>query len=606
MTNKDDKLPDPKRLEKEIGDFLSEKFGGRVKLISPIVIPQEVKIEEQEGQESRGDKKKRFDFSLKPDELEAHLDQYIVKQSEAKEILATKICTHFNRIRRAQFSGRKQGHIVGNVKNNILMIGPTGVGKTYMIKLIAEKIGVPFVKGDATKFSETGYVGGDVEDLVRDLVKEADGDIELAEYGIVYIDEIDKIASSRNISGPDVSRTGVQRALLKPMEETDVELKNPHDPISMMEEIERYRKSGQRKRSVVNTKNILFIMSGAFADLGEMIRNRIVGQGIGFGATVSSSAESASYLKKVSPEDLVKFGFEFEFIGRLPVIAVFDKLEEVDLFHILRNPNNPIILSKKLDFRAYGIDVAFSDAALKVVAHQAFQEGTGARGLVSVIEKALIPFEKKLPSTAINIFPVTEDVMKAPRRVLEDMVATEGDLKWDSSFEELKRFEWEFVRDYLEENRVVLGQKHGFEVTSIRASMAARISVDQVCEVDASLADIKDLYNEVKQAEAFFGNTHSLNIELKPDAVDLLMTGLFNRNIAAGDIYKQLSSKFEYGLKLVRDQTGMNDFVLSKQAIENPEMFLDELVRRSYGEHHQSSDNNEKGVNQDVVSRLQS
>jgi ATP-dependent protease Clp ATPase subunit len=166
--------------------------------------------------------KKKINFDLKPEELIAYLDQFVVKQDSAKAILATKICTHFNRIKRAQEGHENSGSVsmVGHIKNNVLMIGPTGVGKTYVIKLIANKIGVPFVKGDATKFSETGYVGGDVEDLVRDLVREADDDIELAQYGIIYIDEIDKIASSRNIIGADVSRTGVQRALLKPMEET--------------------------------------------------------------------------------------------------------------------------------------------------------------------------------------------------------------------------------------------------------------------------------------------------------------------------------------------------------------------------------------------------
>ena len=213
MGEKEEKFPDPKEIEKEISEFLSKKFGGSVKLISPVVLPQEASFEKEE--ESR--KTTKIDFSLKPEELEAYLDQYIVKQDEAKAILATKICTHFNRIKHAESSGENNKGIVGQIKNNILMIGPTGVGKTYMIKLIAEKIGVPFVKGDATKFSETGYVGGDVEDLVRDLVREADGDIEQAQYGIIYIDEIDKIASSTNLIGHDVSRTGVQRALLKPM-----------------------------------------------------------------------------------------------------------------------------------------------------------------------------------------------------------------------------------------------------------------------------------------------------------------------------------------------------------------------------------------------------
>jgi ATP-dependent Clp protease ATP-binding subunit ClpX len=189
--------------------------------------------------------------------------------------LATKICTHYNKIK---FMADKRGDSdrgIGKIKNNIIMAGPTGVGKTYMIKLIAQKIGVPFVKGDATKFSETGYVGGDVEDLLRDLVYEVNGDIERAQYGIVYIDEIDKIASCGNIIGPDVSRTGVQRALLKPMEETEVDLRVPHDPISQMEAIEKYRRTGKREKKTINTRNILFIVSGAFNGLEDIIKKRM-------------------------------------------------------------------------------------------------------------------------------------------------------------------------------------------------------------------------------------------------------------------------------------------------------------------------------------------
>ena len=196
-----------------------------------------------------------------------------------------------------QSSSSDSAHdMVGSIKNNVLMIGPTGVGKTYLIKLIAKKIGVPFVKGDATKFSETGYVGGDVEDLVRDLVREADDNIELAQHGIIYIDEIDKIAGSRNMIGADVSRTGVQRALLKPMEETEVDLKVPHDPISMLQEIERFRKTGNREKRSVNTKNILFIMSGAFGDLTEIIHRRMTSQNIGFGAAVRTHQDRQDIL----------------------------------------------------------------------------------------------------------------------------------------------------------------------------------------------------------------------------------------------------------------------------------------------------------------------
>jgi len=335
MEKQNEKLPSPKEIEKEISEFLSKKFKNNVKVISPVVLPQELTLDKSK---ESSHKTKKINFDLLPEDLIAYLDQYIVKQDMAKAVLATKICTHFNRIRRAEDSPDDFNEMVGSIKNNVLMIGPTGVGKTYIIKLIAQKIGVPFVKGDATKFSETGYVGGDVEDLIRDLVHEADDDIELAQHGIIYIDEIDKIASSRNLIGADVSRTGVQRALLKPMEETEIDLKVPHDPISMIQEIERFRKTGKRKKLTVNTKNILFIMSGAFNDLTQIIKKRIKDQGIGFGARITSPKEDIDLLKHVKSEDLIEYGFESEFVGRLPVRSVLEKLTENDLFEILKNP----------------------------------------------------------------------------------------------------------------------------------------------------------------------------------------------------------------------------------------------------------------------------
>ena len=228
-------LPDQKELEKEIGDYLSRKYGSQVKIISTGLFPSSQPDGEKKTKVAK-ESELTFNFDLKPEELVAYLDEYVVKQDEAKAVLATKICTHFNRIRLEHKSGRHAS--AGQIKSNVLLIGPTGVGKTYLIKLIARKIGVPFVKGDATKFSETGYVGGDVEDLVRDLVREADDSIEKAQCGIIYVDEIDKIAASPHRIGADVSRTGVQRAFLKPMEETEVELKVPHDPISQIEAME--------------------------------------------------------------------------------------------------------------------------------------------------------------------------------------------------------------------------------------------------------------------------------------------------------------------------------------------------------------------------------
>lgn len=582
MTEKDEKLPDPKEIEKEISELLSEKFGGRVKLISPVILPQEISFEE-EGEEKPPEKKK-LEFSLKPEELEAYLDQYIVKQNQAKAILATKICTHFNRIKHAESSGENNKGIVGHIKNNILMVGPTGVGKTYMIKLIAQKIGVPFVKGDATKFSETGYVGGDVEDLVRDLVREADGAIELAQHGIIYIDEIDKIASSSNLIGPDVSRTGVQRALLKPMEETDVDLKVPHDPISMLEEIERYRKTGKRKKRVVNTKNILFVMSGAFNELEELIKKRIVDQGIGFGASVTSRSERGNYLKHVKPEDLIKFGFETEFVGRLPVISVFEQLDEDDLYTILKNPNNPVILSKKLDFKAYDISVNFEDRALRAIARPAHEEQTGARGLVSVIEKVLLKLEKRLPSTDIKKLSVTEEVVKDPEGMLQKIISTPDDSMWTQLYEKLVHDEKESIKQYIKSNQAMLVERSKIALTPSRIDLIAELYTLWTYDINAIMEKIENFYEQIKKVEAYFHKTHDLNIRLDEDAIDVVILEMASCPTALGDFYKELTTKFEYGFKLIRDKIGRDTFVITKEALENPENFFNSLVKKAYSE----------------------
>ena len=587
MTEEEKTLPDAKEIEKEISEFLSKKFGGRVKLISPVVLPHEASFDKEEEQ---GDEpaKKKINFSLKPEELEAHLDQYVIKQNRAKAILATKICTHFNRIKYAESSGEDSRGPVGQIKNNILMIGPTGVGKTYIIRLIADKIGVPFVKGDATKFSETGYVGGDVEDLVRDLVREADDDIELAQYGIIYIDEIDKIASSTSLIGPDVSRTGVQRALLKPMEETDVDLKVPHDPVSMLEEIERYRKTGKKRKRIVNTKNILFVMSGAFNELGELIKKRVVDQGIGFGASVTSKAVNDDYLKLVKPEDLIKFGFETEFVGRLPVVSAFEQLAEDDLYAILKNPNNPVIVSKKLDFQAYDISVKFEDGALRALACLAHSEQTGARGLVSTIEKVLLHFEKKLPSTQIKKLPVTREVVENPEDVLEEMLLNPDDPKWAELYNRLVEDEKALIREYIRDNEVVLAERSKISLTPSRIALIADVYAMGTSEMNTVIEKIANYYEQIKKVEAYFYKTHDLNIKLHDDAIDVIVLQMFSSPTALGDFYKELTTNFEYGFRLIRDRIGQNAFEITKDALDNPEKFFNALVKRIYAEHPES------------------
>ena len=582
MRSHSEKIPDPKELEKEIGEFLSKKFGDNVKIVTPMILPQEGEVDKVKSPPRQ---RKKINFDLKPEELIAYLDQFVVKQDNAKAILATKICTHFNRIKRAQegHEGPNKVSMVGHIKNNVLMIGPTGVGKTYVIKLIANKIGVPFVKGDATKFSETGYVGGDVEDLVRDLVREADDDIELAQYGIIYIDEIDKIASSRNIIGADVSRTGVQRALLKPMEETEVDLKVPHDPISMIQEIEKFRKTGKREKQSVNTANILFIMSGAFTDLVPITQKRLTRQGIGFGAKIKGSQDQLDILKHVKSEDLIQFGFESEFVGRLPVRAVFEYLSEEDLYKILKNPNNPIILGKKLDFAAYGIDIKFEDPVLQMLAHQAAAENTGARGLVSAVEKTFIEFEKQLPSTKIKKFPATTDLIKDPERSIQELAAAPDDENPPGIFEKLVEEERRWIIRYLEQNKTHLSAKYNLTMTASRMNIVAQFYVKNVMDIENVVKHIKSNYDDIKKIELYFFKNHDINIVLEEDAIDFIMEQLIEAPIHLDDVFKKVNVDFEHGLKLAREKTGHSRYFIDRQALLDPEAYIRRLIQSELG-----------------------
>jgi len=413
------KSPSPEELRNDISSFLRDKYGESV-VIPPE--PERVGTPPDESDDS-ATPITHINFNLKPTELEAHLQNYVVGQDEAIEVLATKICTHFNRMKLETQSNEIEA-LVGNIKSNMLMIGPTGVGKTYLIKLIAQKIGVPFVKGDATKFSETGYVGGDVDDLVRNLVHEANGDIARAEYGIIYLDEIDKIASSGNGVGPDVSRSGVQRNLLKLMEEAEVDLKVPHDLASQMEAAMEAQRTGKVTRKKINTKNILFITSGAFSGLADIIRKRLNQQPMGFSNKDSNVLEidDEAIYKQVRSEDLIKYGFETEFVGRLPIVLSLNGLDVDGLYHILKNPNSAVILGKKRDFSAYGIDIEFEDQALRRIAQLAFEEKTGARGLTSVVDRILLKFEKYLPDTELDHLLVSEKVVLDPQNELQQIL----------------------------------------------------------------------------------------------------------------------------------------------------------------------------------------
>jgi endopeptidase Clp ATP-binding regulatory subunit ClpX len=581
-----DKIPDQKELERELNEYLSKKYGDRVKLGVSMLVPKAAFGEEDEGGGGQRKGTSRIRFDMKPEQLEAFLDEFVVKQRRAKEVLATKICTHFNRIRymeEQKLTDRFDG--VGHIKNNIIMIGPTGVGKTYIIKLIAKKLGVPFVKGDATKFSETGYVGGDVEDLVRDLVQEAGGDIELAQYGIIYVDEIDKIASSGNLIGPDVSRSGVQRALLKPMEETEVDLKVPHDPISLMEAIEQYRKTGKRERKKVNTKNILFIVSGAFTGLEEIIKKRLNAQGMGFAADIRSKGESHEYLKHVKAEDLIAYGFESEFVGRLPVIVVFDRLEVDDLYEILRNPNSPIIQGKKRDFKAYGIDLRFEDAALRLLAERAFEEQTGARGLVSAVERALLQFEKRLPSTEIRTLVVTEELVRDPEGTLQRILARPDDPELKERYERSLDEERRIIREGIDRKMENYRRRFGEVLSDHRVDLVVDYVVRRGADLQQAFEEMVRAYKTIRYHEKRFFDRCDLRITFDDGALDRILERVFQEGIHLRRFLEELLETYEHGLRLIHEKIGQDEFILTREAVENPEAYLDRLIREYYAQY---------------------
>ncbi len=581
----DSKVPGQKELEKELNEYLGKKYGERVRLVVPLFFPkgQPEETSKEEKESKAGER--QIDFDLKPEELEAFLNDYIIRQEGAKEILATKICTHFNRIKFTEMTqGRNRYDGVGHIKSNILMIGPTGVGKTYLIKLIAKKIGVPFVKGDATKFSETGYVGGDVEDLVRDLVYEADGDMTLAQYGIIYVDEIDKIASSNNLIGPDVSRTGVQRALLKPMEETEVDLKVPHDPISQMEAIEQYRRTGKKEKRTVNTKHILFIMSGAFTGLEEMIKKRLNREGIGFGAEIRSKDERAEYLKKVKAEDLIAYGFESEFVGRLPVIAIYERLEIEDLYAIMKNPNNPIILGKKKDFKSYGIDIQFEDEALHLLAVRAFEEKTGARGLVSAVEKVLLKFEKRLPSTHIQKLVVTRQMVEDPEGELTKLLQDPSNPELLARFEALLVRERRELKESIRTREGELKKRYGMFFPEERIDLIANRMQEKGYDVNTVFEEMVEIQRQIEEFEKGFQRRHGISLRFSEGAMDRITEIALEEDGKGTAICSRLLKDYEHGLMLIRDRIGQREFVISREAVDHPEVYLNQMICEIYSQ----------------------
>jgi endopeptidase Clp ATP-binding regulatory subunit ClpX len=505
--------PTPEEFQRQLSDFLRQHFQNNRGATSP----QSAAAGSPEQEETPANAED-FDFKYKPRDVKAYLDRFVIKQDEAKKVLSVALCDHYHHVRLA-LDGKESPNYA---KQNIILIGPTGVGKTYLIRSAADLIGVPFVKADATKFSETGYVGGDVEDMVRDLLRLAEGDVKRAQYGIIYIDEIDKIAAANNVSGRDVSGRGVQTNLLKLMEETEVSARSPNDIAGQIQAMMDMSQRGRKTPSTINTRHILFIVSGAFDGLQKIVQKRLREAVIGFAAKDRPAETPEEVMAQAQTRDFLDFGFEPEFIGRLPVRVVCQSLTEEDLFRVLKNSEGSIVRQYEQDFAAYNIEVLFSDEGLRRIAERAADEQTGARGLMTVCERVFREIKFELPSTGVKRFVVTRELVDNPTT-------------------ELKRI----LSDPQREERIVAHQL-------------------------------------VQEFGRRFQETHGMQLRFTETAADLLVAEALEKGESVRDLCAARFKDYQFGLKLIAQNSGQTEFEVDEEAVRNADKTLSDWVVASY------------------------
>jgi len=513
-------FPSPEELQQKLSEFMKSQFGNHVSVSTQPGPAQDDGAGPGQTAERRAT---AFEFRHLPRDIKGHLDRYVIRQDDAKRVLAIAVCDHYNNVnfmRKLEAEDEKKARETEYTKQNVILLGPTGVGKTYLVKHIADLVGVPFVKADATKFSETGYVGGDVEDLVRELVQRANGDVELAQYGIIYIDEVDKIASSASAMGRDVSGRGVQTALLKLMEETEVPLRAANDIQGQLQAALEYQRTGGKpKRQTINTRHVLFIVSGAFEKMNSVIERRVRQSTIGFAAP-HDGQNQGDMLQHVTTADFVEFGMEPEFIGRLPVRVVCRELTAADLFEILHRSEGSIVRQYERAFRAYGIEVFFEEAGLLRIAELAAAEKTGARGLLTVCERLLRSFKYELPGSGVNRFTVDLALIDDPEKRLAEL---------------------------LEQGQRALEEELG----AVAREFAQRLS-----------------------------SRHGVKVELTDGALAKLVERAVKEDIHMRDLCAEVFKDYEFGLKLAEGTT--ETLIISEEAIANPDRYLSEWLVKRY------------------------
>ncbi len=516
----DPTLPGPEEIQRRLSEFLKTQFGQNLAFTSGVTENETTETDPPPTDQAPA--ADPFAFTLTPREVKQHLDRFVIRQEEAKKVLAIAVCDHYNHVRECARDPDLARRDYS--KQNVLLVGPTGVGKTYLIKHIAELIGVPFVKADATKFSETGYVGGDVEDLIRELVHKADGNLELAQAGIVYIDEIDKLAAAPNVQGRDVSGRGVQTALLKLMEETEVSLRSPMDMQSQIQAALEFQRKGKVTRESVNTRNILFIVSGAFQKIGEQVRRRVASGRIGFMTEPAQELSHDDWVAQAATRDFIDYGFEPEFVGRLPVRVFCHALSEEDLFSILKTSEGSILRQYEAAFRAYGIEAEIEEAAMRWIAAQAAGEETGARGLVTVCERLFREFKYALPGNGVDRIQVDAAFVEQPESVLARL---------------------------LEEGRA-------------KAAVLRHEDVAAFCTK--------------------FEEKHGLKIRFTPEAEARIVTLATETDRSVRGWCEVAFEDYQFGLNLLRTRSGETTFLLPVEAVEAPDQYLSQQVLRSYRE----------------------